>query len=63
MSKSSMAVQSFHLQTDLGLLLYRYLTTKLERDEAAEQTHSLIGMLAKLHRCGDILMKKRITRD
>jgi len=51
------------LQTDLGLLLYRYLTTKLEKDEAAEQTQSLMEMLAKLHRCGDILMKKRITRD
>ena len=39
--------------------MYRYLTTKLDRGEAAKKTHSLIGMLDQLLRCGDILMNKR----
>ena len=42
------------------MLLYRYLTTIYGRDEAAMQAHSLIGLLDKLHKCGDIVMNKRI---
>lgn len=49
-----------HLQLDLGLLLYRYLTTKMGQDEAAKQAHNLIGLLASLHECGDILLNRRI---
>ena len=40
--------------------MYRYLTTKLDREGAAKKTHSLIGMLDRLLRCGDILVNKKI---
>ena len=47
-------------QIEFGLLLYRYLCSTIDQDKAAQQTHSLIGMMDRLHKCGDILMNKRI---
>jgi len=48
------------IQIEFGLLLYRYLCSTIDQDKAAQQTHSLIGMMDRLHKCGDILMNKRI---
>lgn len=45
---------------ELGILLYRYLASIHQKREAAEQVHSLMGMVDKLHRCGHILTNRRI---
>lgn len=48
------------VQMEFRQLLYRYLSSTLGSEEAARHAHSLIGLLNKLHRCGDIFMNKRI---
>jgi len=48
------------VQAELGTFLYRYLVSKQEGEDAAEQVHSLMGMVGKLHRCGHILTNRRI---
>jgi len=48
------------IQDNLSSMLYRYLTSRHHRDEAAEQVHNFIGMVTKLHRCGHILTNRRI---
>jgi len=53
------AAQLKKIQADLTRLLYRYLASRMERAEAAEQAHSLMGIVDKLFRCGEIL-KQRI---
>ena len=42
------------------MLLYRYLCSTLGPEVAASKTHSLVGLLDNLHRCGDIIINKRI---
>lgn len=53
------AAQLREIQADLTRLLYRYLASRMERAEAAEQAHSLMGIMDKLFRCGDILKQRR----
>jgi len=48
------------IQGDLAQLMYRYLISTLGVKESAEKAYALVGYLNKLHRCGDIIMNRRI---
>jgi len=48
------------IQGDMAQLLYRYLSSKMSLKEAAEKAYTMTGFINKLHRCGDILMNRRI---
>jgi len=51
-------IQEVHME--FNMLLYRYLCSTLGPEVAASKTHSLVGLLDNLHRCGDIIINKRI---
>jgi len=48
------------IQGDLAQLLYRYLASKLGTKLSSEVAYKLTGFINKMHRCGDIMMNRRI---
>jgi len=51
------------IQGDMAQLMYRYLTSQMNKEEASQKAYSLVGHLNKLYRCGDIFMNHRIKID
>jgi len=48
------------IQIKMRQLLYRFLATTMDIEEASEKTSLLISYIEKLHRCGDILFNRML---
>jgi len=57
-SLSQQTKEISNLQTELSLLLFRYLNSKMQAGVAAGRVHALIGCLETMHRCGKLYLKK-----
>merc|ERR1719470_409517 len=58
----SLANQEFlNLQSKLSLLLFRYLTSKMQTSVAAARAQDLLGFLRNMHRCGNIYMNMKVV--
>merc|ERR1719233_203194 len=51
------------VQSKTWLLLYRYLASKVGPEEAANKLSVLESFIERLHRCGDILLNRRLNMD
>ena len=49
-SQSLANQEVFNLQSKLSLLLFRYLTSKMQSSIAAARAHDLLGFLRNMHR-------------
>ena len=60
-SLSQQTKEISNLQTELSLLLFRYLNSKMQAGLAAGRVHALIGCLETMHRSGLLLLHSKCS--